>query len=151
MEVIPGSLGTAESLCLRVVQAMTSVAGLLFLFSGEGFREDTSFCLLATVWSLIIPWSLFWATVDCLYVFIKVPDHKPSTILTILIIDMIFAFSSLTASSIMISSTKFLFPDDISCVQVLCFRYRISAAAALVSYMLMFGSVLGNLLMFPRF
>ncbi|XP_019154659.1 PREDICTED: CASP-like protein 5C3 [Ipomoea nil] len=132
MDLIPGSLGTSASLYMRVVQAMTSVAGLLFLFSGEGFREYPSFCLLATVLTLIIPWSLFWATVDCLYVFIQNPDHQPSTILTIIIIDMMLAFLSLAASCSTISSTKFLFPDDISCVQVLCFRYHISATAAFV-------------------
>nr|GMD57110.1 CASP-like protein 5C1 [Ipomoea batatas] len=151
MDPILGSLGTSASLYMRVVQAMCSVAGLLFLFSGEGFGQYPSFCLLATVLSLIIPWSLFWATVDCLYVFVQHPDYQPTTVLTIIIVDLIFAFSSLAASCSTISSTKLLFPDDISCGEVLCIRYHISAVAAFVCYILMFSSALSNLWMFPRF
>nr|GMD52141.1 CASP-like protein 5C3 [Ipomoea batatas] len=149
---------------MRVVQAMSSVAGLLFLFSGEGFRQYPSFWYLAlSSYNLIMVFSfcyksgcglikalcvflpnkglqgvrgrrppsgaraiseiLLWKgqnsnivrrptgqRPDCLYVFVQHPDYQPTTVLTIIIVDLIFAFSSLAASCSTISSTKLLFP-----------------------------------------
>ncbi|KAK6128649.1 hypothetical protein DH2020_012316 [Rehmannia glutinosa] len=146
MEEMAGALGTIGSLALRFGQAIFSVASLLFMCLNTEFYSYTAFCFLVTIMGLVVPWSLTLALVDVLSVYFKPPIRPPGILSIVVVGDWVLSFLSLAASCSAASVTGFLLASgDSFCIESLCIRYRVAAAMAFMSWLILLSSTLINI------
>ncbi|KAL5063878.1 hypothetical protein RYX36_025615 [Vicia faba] len=150
MEELPGALGTSSSFALRLGQTVFSSASLFYMCLDVDFYGYSAFCFLVMVMGLVISWSTTLLIVDAYSIFIKKVPKQPRFIFTITVGDMVLSYLLLAAACSTASVTDLLKSADKSyCPENLCSRYQISAAMAILSWILSSASCLINFWIFP--